>query len=94
MLTTFYLDSYWLVPSNISFGVCQFVIFIFFTIVFGWTLLRHKLRKLYSKLPFHFRKNNDQVVDVERVDFLQSLSERSALISYSSNSVYEQKGEY
>ncbi len=52
MLTTFYLDSYWLVPSNISFGVCQFVIFIFFTIVFGWTLLRHKLRKLYSKL-FH-----------------------------------------
>jgi len=87
MLTTFYLDSYWLLPSNIAFGASQFVIMAFFVTVFLWTLLRHKLKNIYRRLSLYFRKNDYQVVHLEREDILQDLSERSALVSGSSNSV-------
>ncbi len=87
MLTTFYLDIYWLTPSNISFYSSIFIIISFFTIVFTWTMFRHKLRKLYQKLQSCLRKwKYGHAVDQE--DSLQSFSERSAIFSSRRVEVY------
>ncbi len=87
MLTTFYLDIYWLTPSNISFYSSIFIIMSFFTVVFTWTMFRHKLRKLYQKLQSCLRKwKYGHAVD--REDSLQSFSERSAIFSSRRVEVY------